>query len=118
MPPTAETWKMFGDAHSKAILQAATNNNEYKNVTAQFHARLFLIVRGLSIDELQNMFSSALPPYMVDGDNAARLQASKIFEDSHTAIETQMVGRIRAYASEWLESEGGRNYREKYCLAK
>lgn len=76
MPSPTETWKTFGDLHSRSILQAATNNDEYRNVTAQFHARLFLIVRGLSVDELHNMFSQTLPSYIIDG--AARSASMRV----------------------------------------
>lgn len=40
MPPATETWDTFRDLHSRSILQAATNNDEYKNATAHFHAPL------------------------------------------------------------------------------
>ena len=118
MPPAAQAWKTFGNEHGRNILKAATNEIEYKNTTAQFHARLSLIVRGLSYDELSNIFSSAIPAFLREGDGASRLRANKAFEDSHTRIEGMMIQRLHAYASEWFASEGGKNYRERYCTAK
>lgn len=118
MPPPKETWKTFGDLHSKSILQAATNNDEYKSATAQFHARLFLIVRGLSVDELHDMFGQALPPYLLAADGAERLHANRIFEDSHMTVENRMVERVRAYATIWLESAAGQDYQGKRSRAK
>ena len=87
MPPAAETWKTFGDAHSKSIFTAATTHNEYKNATMQFHARLFLIICGLSVDELHDMFTVALPLFLVSAINLERLKASRVFEESQALIE-------------------------------
>ena len=95
MPPAAKTWKTFGDAQSKNLLTAATNHDEYKNMAAHFHARLLLIVRGLSVDELQNMFVGALPPYLSSVNDSERRKASKIFQESHGLVEDRMVKRIR-----------------------
>ena len=118
MPLAAETWNTFGDAHSKSILTAATNHDEYENATTQVHARLFLIVCGLSVDELHNMFTAALPLYLVSAINLERLKASKVFEDSQALIEDRVVKRIRAYSQMWLKSHGGIEYETRYGKAK
>ena len=118
MPPTAETWKTFGDALSKNILTAVTDHREYRNAAMRFHARLFLIVRGLNIDQLRQIFGAATPQYLESGTAQERDKAMEIFEQCHGQFEDRMVKRIRAYAKMWIESPGGSNYAEKYTRAK
>ena len=87
MPFAAKTWNIFRDTQSKNVFIVATNHEEYKNIAAHFHARLFFIVHGLSVDKLQNMFVVALPPYLSSVDDLERRKASKIFQKSHELVE-------------------------------
>ena len=59
-----------------------------------------------------------MPAFLLAGDAASRLWASKAFEDSHTVIEGILIQRITGYTSEWLLGKGGQEYQERYCTAK
>ena len=110
MPPAATIWVAFGDTHSKSILMMATNNDKFKTAATQFHAQLFLIVRGLLVDEMRDMFTVALPPYLSAAINAKRLKAGEEFEKNQAVVENQIVKRIRVYAKKWLRSPAGSDY--------
>ena len=114
----AKTCKTFGDAHSKLIFTSAINHDEYRNVAAQFHARLFLIVRGLTDDELRDIFTAALPPYLNSASTTEHRKAREIFEECQALVEDQIAVRIRAYAQMWLQSPRGSNYETRYGKAK
>ena len=118
MPSASETWNTYGDAHSKSILQAAINNEKYRNAAMQFHTRLFLIVRGLSVDEMHDMFLKTLPLFVVTNGSSDRLKANGIYEDCQKLVENCMIDRIQAYALMWLNSAEGLEYVRKYVHAK
>lgn len=71
-----------------------------------------LIVRGLTLDGIKNLFVSTLPGYLQDGPPYERNHAEKLFLDTHNRIEDLLVERIRGYANLWLGSPGGLGYKE------
>lgn len=52
-PPTNKTWEVFGNQDLTDYLSSVNNMAEYKHGCRYFHARLALIARGFSIDELK-----------------------------------------------------------------
>ncbi|MCJ1345089.1 hypothetical protein MMC31_003294 [Peltigera leucophlebia] len=65
-PPINKTWETFGDQISTDYLSSANNMAEYKNGYRYFHARLSLIARGFSIDELKNISNATFPQFLED----------------------------------------------------
>ena len=94
MLPPSETWMVFGDAYLKSILTAVSNHDEYQNAATQFHTRLFLVVCGLAIEELRDMFGAALPPYLNSTSSEKRCKISRIFKKYHGLFQDRMVARI------------------------
>lgn len=118
-PPVAETWQVFGDYLSTAYLQSASNSDKYKIACRYFHARLALVARGFTIDELKQIFTSCLPAFLGNDymDNE-RKRAFREFEKQHDWVEDRLVERIRGYAKLWLQSPGGSYYRDQYLVSR
>ncbi|MCJ1266411.1 hypothetical protein MMC22_006296 [Lobaria immixta] len=118
-PPVAETWQVFGDSLSTAYLQSASNSDKYKIACRYFHARLALVARGFTIDELKQIFTSCLPAFLRNDymDNE-RKRAFREFEKQHDWVEDRLVERIRGYAKLWLQSPGGSYYRDQYLVSR
>ncbi len=91
---------------------------EYKNGCRYFHARLALIARGFSIDELKNIFNATLPQFLEDDKEYNRKTAFRTFEDEYDWVMDRLIERIRAYAQLWIDSLGGSDYKAKYLHAK
>lgn len=83
-----------------------------------FHARLSLVARGFNIEELKQIFSSCLPFFLTIGEDYERNLARQYFEEQHDWVEDRLVERLRAYATDWLETPGGSLYKEQYLRFK
>lgn len=117
-PVVSRTWSTFGDHDSARFLASAGATDEYKVGSLYFHARLALVVRGLSLDQLHNIFVSTLPPYLQDAPIYERNLAEKSFQAAHDAIEDRIVSRVKAYAESWIASAGGASYKRQQLHAK
>ncbi|MCJ1344946.1 hypothetical protein MMC31_003151 [Peltigera leucophlebia] len=117
-PPINKTWETFGDQILTDYLSSANNMAEYKNGCRYFHARLSLIARGFSIDELKNIFNATLPQFLEDDEEYNQKTACRTFEDKYDWVTDWLIERIRAYAQLWIASPGGTNYSVKYLHAK
>lgn len=117
-PPTNKTWETFGDQGSTDYLSAASNMVEYKNGCRYFHARLALIARGFSIDELNNIFNATLPQCLEEDEEYNPKTACRTFEDEYDWVTDKLIERIRAYARMRIASPGGNDYRVMYLHAK
>lgn len=115
-PPVTRTWQVFGDSKSTTYLKSSTTLDEYEIACRYFHARLALVARGFSTDELLQIFNSCLPSFLQDGDDYERKLAYQAFEREYDLVEDKLVEKIQAYANAWLNSEGGSYYREQYTL--
>ena len=118
MPPAAQTWKTFGDAQGKMIFHTATNHKKYRSAASQFYAKLFFIVRGLSVEEMHDMFSNCQPLYLINGGSEERMIGNGMFEECAKLIEDRVVDGLHAYALIWVDSAGGTIYLNKYAHAK
>ena len=117
-PAAGEVWICYGDVHSRTILLTAKNHTEYENAVGLFHSRLFLIVRGLTADEANEMFTAALPAYLRSATSSKLEKMSIIFDKGQARIETALSVHIRAYAQLWLDSAAGEEYASRYIMAK
>ncbi len=117
-PPTNKTWEVFGDQDLTDYLSSANNIAEYKNSCWYFHARLALIARGFSIDELKNIFNAILLQFLEDDEEYNRKTACRTFEDEYDWVMDRLIERIRAYAQLWINSLRGSDYKAKYLHAK
>lgn len=91
---------------------------EYKIGCRYFHSRLALIARGFSIDEIKNIFHATMPQFLEEGEDYERKQACRIFEDEYDWVTDKLIERIREYASLWIDTQGGQDYKQKYFDAK
>ncbi|MCJ1462232.1 hypothetical protein MMC07_000832 [Pseudocyphellaria aurata] len=107
MPRATDAWKTFGDGHSVTILANATTLDEYGNAAGEFHARLFLFIRGLNADETRAIFTASQPIFLQTLTATERNRATKLFEYGQHVTEDRMAMRVRALALRWLESPGG-----------
>ena len=117
-PPVNKTWEIFGDQDSTDYLSSAANMAEYKIGCRYFHSRLALIARGFSIDEIKNIFHATMPPFLEEGEDYERKQACRMFEDEYDWVTDKLIERICGYASLWIETQGGQDYKQKYINAK
>ncbi len=117
-PPTNKTWEVFSDQDLTDYLSSANNMAEYKNGCQYFHARLALIVRGFSINELKNIVNATLPQFLEDDKEYNRKTAYRTFKDEYDWVIDELIERIRAYAQLWIDSLGGSDYKAKYLHAK
>ncbi|MCJ1349402.1 hypothetical protein MMC31_007642, partial [Peltigera leucophlebia] len=117
-PPVLWTWDVFGDADSTRYLSSAQNLDEYINSARTFPARLALVVRGLSIDELKQIFRATQPAFLKGADSYDRNRASEQFEWAHDFCEDRLVERLVYYAkTSWLTSPAGEAYTTQWKKA-
>lgn len=112
--PVGKTWAVYGAKHSGDYLRSLDTFDAYKIACRYFHAWLALVARGFSIDELKHIFTTCLPSFLKDADDYERKLALKEFENGYVWVEEQLVTRIKAYATTWLESATGTRYQELY----
>ncbi|MCJ1264022.1 hypothetical protein MMC22_003893 [Lobaria immixta] len=117
-PPVEKTWEVFGDTDSTNYLSSARTEAEYETGCRYFHARIALIAREFTVDELTQIFHATLPKFIRDGEDYARRKANKIFEDAYDWVQDKIVERLRAYAKLWLKTEGGEVYSTRFVQAR
>ena len=112
-PPASETWQIFGDSRSTEYLQSTTTIESYQVACRYFHARLALVARGFTIEDLKTIFQSCLPSFLKEGEDDDRRVAFEVFEVEHEWVEARLMERFRGYANLWLQSPGGSDYKQR-----
>lgn len=112
-PPASETWQIFGDNRSTEYLQSTTTMESYQVACRYFHARLALVARGFTIEDLKTIFQSCLPSFLKEGEDYDRRVAFEVFEVEHEWVEARLMDRFRGYANSWLQSPGGSDYKQR-----
>lgn len=113
-PPASETWQIFGDNRSTEYLQSTTTMETYQVACRYFHARLALVSRGFTIEDLKTIFQSCLPSFLKEGEDYDRRVAFEVFEAEHEWVEARLMDRFRGYANLWLQSPGGLDYKQRH----
>lgn len=117
MPPCLKTWEVFGDADSADYLSSAATLDQYRVACHYFHARLALVARGFAVGELEAIFNDTMPNYIREGHDVDRSKGAKEFERAYNWIQDRLVERLCAYAYLWLETEGGKDYKNRESRA-
>ena len=63
-PTVAKTWTVFGAKHAEEYLKLSQTYDSYKISCRYFHGWLAFIARGLSIDELKQIFNACLSAFL------------------------------------------------------
>lgn len=91
---------------------------EYDAAAKAFLGRLSLLVRGLHQDQLMVIFRATLPNWYNTSDKSDKLAMSESFEAAQTWIDSQLIGKMRAYTRLWYSSPAGAKYHKGWHFAK
>lgn len=91
---------------------------DYEQVVKLFVARLSLLVRGLYQDQLMVIFRASVPLWYSTADKADKIALSESFEAAQTWVDSQLIGKMKAYARMWYNTPAGEKYHQDWHFAK
>ena len=97
-PPKSELWKVIGDRASREYLRSQQSFSRYQLAVKVFAARLSLLVRGLSRDQIIFICRATAPAWYETAERANRDKVTEAFEDAVVWTETKLVQKMRFYA--------------------
>lgn len=117
-PPLDKLWETIGDRASETFLKKQGSLEEYDQAVKLFVARLSLLVRGLYQDQSMIVFRASVPTWYTTADKADKVSMSESFEAAQTWVDSQLIGKMKAYARMWYNTPAGQKYRQDWQFAK
>lgn len=117
-PPADRLWAVIGDSASENYLKTQPSLDDYALASKRFHARLYMVVRGLSRDQVQVVFRATVPNWYCKADKGDQLRVSELFETAHTWVESHLIDKLSAYSQLWYKSGAGEKYYKDWHHAK
>lgn len=117
-PPADKLWAVIGDSASKNYLKTQPSLDDYTLTSKRFYARLYMVVRSLSRDQVQVVFWATLPNWYGKADKGDQLCVSELFEATHTWVESHLIDKLSAYSQLWYKSTAREKYYKDWHHAK
>ncbi|MCJ1271719.1 hypothetical protein MMC22_011624 [Lobaria immixta] len=118
LPPPAQLWAAFGDTASASFMHSQLNIEQYGLAVTLFHARLGLIVRGLSPDQLLAISLVTNPDFAATADKSDKERLLDLFEIAAAWTEDQIIRKMKQYATMWYKTPASLKYAEDYQYAR
>lgn len=99
------------------MLAYAANEPEFQLQARYFMLRLNLIVKGISLDEVEAIFSACVPAFVIRSATfTARDCCISVLIRENNYVNRVMAARVMFYAQKWVESPIGVQYKSLHEL--